>query len=168
MSDFTLHIGDDGVAVITWDVKAKSMNVMSTEAFQLLSDLVDEALANEAVKGIVITSGKKDFAAGMDLNVLAKMREGGAQSIFDGVMKMHKILRKIELAGMDPKTKKGGKPIAAALPGTALGIGFEVPLACHRVFVADIQRLKSACPRLWSAFSPVRAAPRDWCVRWGP
>ena len=87
MTDFTMVKDADGVATITWDVKAKSMNVMSTEAFGLLSDLVDQALADGSVKGIIITSGKKDFAGGMDLNAIAKMRQdGGAKGIFDGVM----------------------------------------------------------------------------------
>ena len=36
MTDFTLHSDADGVATLTWDVAAKSMNVMSTEAFALL------------------------------------------------------------------------------------------------------------------------------------
>ena len=31
----------------------------------------------------------------------------------------------------DPKTKKGGKPIVSVLPGTALGIGLEIPLSTH-------------------------------------
>jgi len=34
--------------------------------------------------------------------------------VMDGLMASHAILRKIERAGMDPKTNKGGKPIAAA------------------------------------------------------
>ncbi|MFM7333678.1 MAG: enoyl-CoA hydratase-related protein, partial [Tabrizicola sp.] len=131
MTDFTMTTDADGVATITWDVTSKSMNVMSTEAFMHLSGLIDQALADASVKGVIITSGKKDFAGGMDLNVIAQMRAGGAQAIFDGVMGMHQVLRKIERAGMDPKTLKGGKPIAAALPGTALGIGLELPLSCH-------------------------------------
>ncbi|MFN3293970.1 MAG: 3-hydroxyacyl-CoA dehydrogenase, partial [Gemmobacter sp.] len=94
MTDFTMTTDADGVATITWDVKPKSMNVMSTEAFALLSGLVDQALADAGVKGIIITSGKKDFAGGMDLNVIARMRAGGAQAIFDGVMQMHQVLRK--------------------------------------------------------------------------
>ena len=31
----------------------------------------------------------------------------------------------------------GGKLPMALLPGTALGIGLEIPLACHRIFAAD-------------------------------
>ncbi|MBP9950334.1 MAG: enoyl-CoA hydratase/isomerase family protein [Cypionkella sp.] len=155
MTDFTMVKDADGVATITWDVKAKSMNVMSTEAFGLLSDLVDQALADGSVKGIIITSGKKDFAGGMDLNAIAKMREdGGAKGIFDGVMMMHSVLRKIERAGMDPKTLKGGKPIVAALPGTALGIGLELPLSCHRIIAADNPRAKIGLPEIMVGIFP--------------
>ena len=76
---------------------------------------MDDALADDAVKGIVITSGKDDFAGGMDLNAIAGMKDaGGAQGVFDGVMGLHALLRKIERAGRDPKTLKGGKPVAAA------------------------------------------------------
>ncbi len=154
MTDFTLTTDADGVATITWDVPGKSMNVMSTEAFMALNGLIDAALADAAVKGIVITSGKKDFAGGMDLNVIAQMRAGGAQAIFDGVMQMHQVLRKIELAGMDPKTKKGAKPIAAALPGTALGIGLELPLSCHRIFAADNAKAKIGLPEIMVGIFP--------------
>ncbi|MDZ4395937.1 3-hydroxyacyl-CoA dehydrogenase NAD-binding domain-containing protein [Cypionkella sp.] len=154
MTDFTMAVDADGVATITWDVAGKSMNVMSTAAFGSLSGLVDQALADQGVKGIIITSGKKDFAGGMDLNVIAEMRAGGAQAIFDGVMTMHKVLRKIELAGMDPKTKKGGKPIVAALPGTALGIGLELPLSCHRIIAADNPKAKIGLPEIMVGIFP--------------
>lgn len=154
MTDFTYAVDADGVATITWDVKAKSMNVMSTEGFALLDSLIDRALADGAVKGVILTSGKKDFAGGMDLNVIAQMRAGGAQAIFDGVMQMHGVLRKIERAGMDPKTKKGGKPIVAALPGTALGIGYELPLACHRIIAADNPKAKIGLPEIMVGIFP--------------
>jgi 3-hydroxyacyl-CoA dehydrogenase/enoyl-CoA hydratase/3-hydroxybutyryl-CoA epimerase len=95
MTDFTYAMDADGVVTLTWDVKHKSMNVMSTEAFLDLSGMVDRALADPAAKGIIITSAKKDFAGGMDLKVIAAMRAGGAQAIFDGVMGMHQVLRKI-------------------------------------------------------------------------
>jgi 3-hydroxyacyl-CoA dehydrogenase / enoyl-CoA hydratase / 3-hydroxybutyryl-CoA epimerase len=154
MTDFTMTTDADGVATITWDVKSKSMNVMSTEAFALLSDLIDKALADGAVKGVIITSGKKDFAGGMDLNVIAQMRAGGAEAIFAGVMQMHQVLRKIERAGMDPKTLKGGKPIVAALPGTALGIGLELPLSCHRIIAADNPKAKIGLPEIMVGIFP--------------
>ncbi|SEN87922.1 3-hydroxyacyl-CoA dehydrogenase NAD-binding domain-containing protein [Palleronia pelagia] len=158
MTDFTMKTGDDGVAIITWDVPGKSMNVLSLEGWDELDALIDQALADDAVKGVVITSGKKDFAGGMDLNVIAKMKKSAgddpAKGLFEGLMRSHGILRKIERAGMDPKTNKGGKPIAAALPGTALGIGLEIPLACHRIFAADNPKAKIGLPEIMVGIFP--------------
>ncbi len=57
MTDFTMKTDADGVAVITWDVVGKSMNVLSLEGWDDLDACVDNALADDAVKGIVITSG---------------------------------------------------------------------------------------------------------------
>jgi len=152
MTDFTMQTGSDGVAVITWDVPGRSMNVMSREAFGELEALLDEALADAAVKGIVITSGKDSFAGGMDLKVLgAILAEGGddpAQTVFNWVYSGMLLLRKIERAGMDPKTLKGGKPIVAALPGTAAGIGFEMSLACHRIIVSDNPKGQYGLPEI--------------------
>ncbi len=152
MSEFTYAIDADGVATITWDVPGKSMNVLSFEGLGQLDGQVDSALADEAVRGIVITSAKDSFAAGMDLNVLARMRDDAgdepARGLFDGIMQMHGILRKIERAGLDPKTNKGGKPIACALPGTALGIGYELALSCHRIFSADNPKARIGLPEI--------------------
>ncbi|MCA3520593.1 MAG: 3-hydroxyacyl-CoA dehydrogenase, partial [Rhodobacter sp.] len=102
MPDFTLTTDADGVATLTWDVAGKSMNVMSAEGFALLDALIGQALCDPAVKGIILTSGKKDFSGGMDLNIIARMKDGGARGIFDAVMRIHGILRRIERAGMDP------------------------------------------------------------------
>ncbi len=158
MTDFSMTKSPDGVAVITWDVAGRSMNVMNAQGFVDLGALVTDALSDQEVKGIVITSAKESFAAGMDLNVLAAMRDDAgadpASGLFEGVMQMHEVLRKIERAGMDPKTNKGGKPIAAALPGTALGIGFEIPLACHRIFAADNPRAKIGLPEILVGIFP--------------
>ncbi len=140
MSDFTLEKHDDGVAVLIWDMPDRSMNVMTRAAFAEVEAMIDDALADDAVKGIVVTSGKKDFAGGMDLNVLARIREEAgespAQGLFDFTMEGHRILRKLERAGMDDRNR-GGKPVACAIPGTCAGIGTEIALACHRRFMAE-------------------------------
>jgi len=158
MTDFTMETDADGVAVITWDVVDKSMNVLRFDGLAELERLFDDALADDDVKGIVLTSAKPTFAAGMDLNILATMREAAgaepAKGLFDGIQRMHGILRKIERAGMDPKTNKGGKPVAAALPGTALGIGLELPLACHRIFCADDPKAKIGLPEIMIGIFP--------------
>ncbi|MGJ8611965.1 MAG: enoyl-CoA hydratase-related protein, partial [Octadecabacter sp.] len=159
MTDFTLKTDADGVATITWDTVGKSMNVMNQQGFADLDGLIDQALADDAVKGVIITSGKEgSFAGGMDLNIIAKMKESAgdnpAQGLMDGLMASHTILRKIERAGMDAKTNKGGKPIACAMQGTGLGIGFEIPLSCHRIFVADNPKAKIGLPEIMVGIFP--------------
>lgn len=154
MTEFAMEKGADGVAVITWDVPGKSMNVLSMDGAAELDAAITDALADEAVKGIVITSGKETFAAGMDLNVLAGFKEQGAEGVFEGVMSLHHLLRKIERAGMDAKTNKGGKPIASVLPGTALGIGLELPLSTHRIFAADNPKAKIGLPEIQVGIFP--------------
>ena len=159
MTDFTMTTDADGVAIITWDTQGKSMNVLNLDALAELESCVDKALADDAVKGIIVTSGKEgSFAGGMDLNVIAKMKEmagdSPAQGLMDGIMHMHTVLRKIERAGMDPKTLKGGKPVACAMPGTGLGIGFEIPLSCHRIFVADNPKAKIGLPEIMVGIFP--------------
>ncbi len=158
MTDFHYSTDADGIATISWDIPNKSMNVLSMEGLAELEAHIDTALGDDAVKGVIITSGKSDFAGGMDLNVIAKMKEmAGDQpekGLFDGIMSMHRTLRKIERAGMDPKTLKGGKPIVAALPGTALGIGLEIPLACHRIIAADNPKAKIGLPEIMVGIFP--------------
>jgi len=153
MPDFKLERRPDGVALIIWDTIGKSMNVMTMDGWAELDALVDEVLSDDAIKGAVITSGKPgSFAGGMDLKVIAKMKEmagdNPAKGLFDGIMNAHRVMRKIERAGMDPKTLKGGKPIVAALPGTALGIGLEIPLSCHRIIAADNPKAKIGLPEI--------------------
>jgi 3-hydroxyacyl-CoA dehydrogenase/enoyl-CoA hydratase/3-hydroxybutyryl-CoA epimerase len=159
MTDFTMITDADGVATITWDTQGKSMNVMTLEGWDELDQLIDQALTDDAIKGVILTSGKPgSFAGGMDLKVIAKMKEmagdNPAKGLFDGIMNAHRIMRKIERAGMDPKTLKGGKPIACALPGTALGIGLEIPLSCHRIFAADNPKAKIGLPEIMVGIFP--------------
>ena len=158
MTDFKYDVDADGVAIITWDAEGKSMNVLTREAFGLVEEYIDRALADDAVKGVVITSGKKDFAGGMDLNVLATIREesgeNAAQGLFDFTMNGHRILRKLERAGMEAKTNKGGKPIACAINGTCAGIGTEIALACHHRVMTDNPKAKIGLPEILLGIFP--------------
>ena len=157
-SDFSIVIDSQAIATITWNCEKKSMNVLSFDALETLEKLIDQVIDDKNIVACILTSGKKDFAAGMDLNVLAQLKESAgenpAEGVFNGVMKMHSVLRKIELAGMDPKTQKGGKPIVSLLPGTALGIGLEIPLSTHRIFSANNPKSKIGLPEILVGLFP--------------
>ena len=152
MADFSLKIDPDRIATIIWDCPQKPFNILNFEAIKLLDSLIDKILLDENIIGAVITSAKPDFAAGMDLKVLADLKklngDNPAEGLFTGFMQMHSIMRKIERAGMDPKTNKGGKPIVTVLPGTALGIGLEIPLCTHRIFAANNDKAKIGLPEI--------------------
>jgi len=152
---------EDGIATITWDLPGASMNVLNEQGIHELDAHVDAVITDPAVKGVIITSAKPDFAGGMDLNVIARMKaeseaRGGnaAETIFGFVMHLHGVLRKIERAGADPKTNRGGKPFVWACPGTSMGIGTEIGLACHRRIAADNPKARIGLPEILVGIFP--------------
>ncbi len=151
---FHLEIAD-GIATIAWDQPDTRMNVLTEAAIRELDAHVDRILADEGVRAAVITSAKPDFSGGMDLGTLAEIKSraaaaGGnpAETIFGFVMALHGVLRKIERGGADPKTLKGGKPFVWACPGTCMGIGTEIALACHRRIAAEREGAKIGLPEI--------------------
>ena len=127
MSIFTHDIDAQGIAVLTWNDPNGPVNSLAQSAVVALGQAMDELLANNAVKGIVLTSGKDDFVVGANLKEIQTMPQDAA-TIMAFVRALHQILRKVE---------QGGKPVVAAMNGTALGGGMEVALGCHYRIAAD-------------------------------
>jgi 3-hydroxyacyl-CoA dehydrogenase / enoyl-CoA hydratase / 3-hydroxybutyryl-CoA epimerase len=157
MTVFHYDLDSDGVATIAWDLPGRSMNVLNEDGIRELDACIDRALGDDACRGIVITSAKPDFAAGMDLGLIATMRDRAgddpAKGLYDGLMQLHSVLRKIERAGMNDRNK-GGKPVAWASPGLSAGIGTEIGLACHRRFVADKPKARVGLPEILVGLFP--------------
>ncbi len=85
MTDFTMTTDADGVATIVWDTVGKSMNVMNQQGFTDLDALIDQALADDGGQGRDhhIRQGRV-FAGGMDLNIIAKMKESAGDDPAQG------------------------------------------------------------------------------------
>ena len=142
--DFTMQVGDDGVAVITFDCSSRTMNTLSAAGWDQLAALVERVRTEEAIVGVVITSGKQNgFCAGADLDEMmnyAGVRpadEAAQRIVFDDLFRANRISRAIETCG---------KPVAAAIGGLALGGGLELALACHYRVVADNPKIKIGLP----------------------
>ncbi|MGY4448396.1 enoyl-CoA hydratase/carnithine racemase [Bradyrhizobium sp. i1.3.1] len=131
--NFRVETDSDGIALVTWDIPGRSMNVLDETSTSELDAIVKETTADAAVKGVVITSAKEAFCAGADLSMLEGMNQAYAkvlkeqdetaanQMLFDQSRRFSQVLRSIETSG---------KPWAAAINGLALGGGFEITLCC--------------------------------------
>ena len=145
---FTLDIGTDGIAVATFAVPGRSMNVINEAVIKDLAAMADDVAQNAAIKGVILTNAKGAFCAGADLEMLGRLMAGAAggnpepaqlKRVYDEAGALSHILRKLETCG---------KPIVAALNGTALGGGFELALACHYRVAADDDKIQLGLPEV--------------------
>lgn len=124
-------VDSDGIALLTIDLPGKPMNVLTPELMDDLETLTRRAADDDAVKGIVLTSGKKAFIAGADIKDMVTAYDRGI-SVREAArfsVDLNRVLRGMETCG---------KPVACAINGLALGGGLEVTLACHyRVLAND-------------------------------
>lgn len=144
------ELDQDGIALLTIDLPGKSMNIISAQLLDELEELVSRVAENDAIKGAVITSGKKgSFVAGADLDMLLGMTDNIAgkppEEIYAGAYRMNGILRAMETCG---------KPFAAAINGLALGGGLEICLACHYRVVGDHPKITLGFPEVMVGLLP--------------
>ncbi|WP_024510114.1 3-hydroxyacyl-CoA dehydrogenase NAD-binding domain-containing protein [Bradyrhizobium sp. ARR65] len=149
--NFKVETDADGIALVTWDIPGRSMNVLDETTVGELEQIVKETSADAAVKGVVITSGKEALSAGADLSMLEGMSRAYAQVLKEkGEVAANQVLfdqsRRFSLVFRSIETS--GKPWVAAINGLALGGGFELTLACHYRVAAENPRTRLGLPEI--------------------
>ncbi|MGA7974764.1 MAG: 3-hydroxyacyl-CoA dehydrogenase NAD-binding domain-containing protein [Pseudolabrys sp.] len=151
MTNFTFDVDADGIALVTWDMPGRSMNVIDAGVHEELGPIVEKVASDDAIKGAVITAGKDSFCGGADLTVLERFKslyadtlaregeEAAAKMVFEEGRRLSVLCRRLETSG---------KPWVCALNGTAMGGGFEIALACHHRVASDNPKTRLGLPEV--------------------
>jgi len=132
--------GQDQIVVLTIDMPGQSANTMNAQYGEAMAASVARLQAErDSLAGVIITSAKKTFFAGGDLNELIKVGKPEAQAFYERVLSLKAQLRALETLG---------KPVVAAINGAALGGGWEICLACHHRIALDDQTLQIGLPEV--------------------
>ncbi|MGB2711764.1 MAG: 3-hydroxyacyl-CoA dehydrogenase NAD-binding domain-containing protein [Conexibacter sp.] len=138
--------GEDGIVVLTLDDPNQSANTMNRAYAESMAATVERLEAEqEGIAGVIVTSAKKTFFAGGDLNDLRAVTAEQAEELAEGVRLGKSLLRRLETLG---------KPVVAAVNGTALGGGLEITLACHHRVVVDDPKIQLGFPEVQLGLLP--------------
>ncbi len=150
-TNFRLETHVDGIALATWDMPGRSMNVITPDVMAELSRIVETVAGDPAIKGCVVASGKETFSGGADLTMLQGLgaeharlvetegEEAAMRHFFEESRRLTLLYRRLETCG---------KPFAAAVHGTCLGGAFELALACHHRVLADDDKTRIGLPEI--------------------
>ncbi|MDG2269784.1 MAG: enoyl-CoA hydratase-related protein [Alphaproteobacteria bacterium] len=96
--------------------RPEKRNALAMPVLQGLCDALDDAEANDTVRCVVLTGGDTVFAAGADINELA--RKTAVDTIDDA------------RADAFGRVRNFSKPLVAAVNGYCLGGGLEIAMSC--------------------------------------
>ena len=136
----TITTDADGIRVLTMDLPGEKMNTLGPALTDPLEAALRAAMADPAVKGVVLASAKDTFVAGGDLKQIGGGYDLSGKTPAEVVhlfSYLSRLLRWMETAG---------KPVACALNGLALGGGLEIAMASHYRVVADDPRIMLGLP----------------------
>ena len=111
---------DRGIVTLALDTPDRPLNLIDQRFVDACRRVIAEIEADAHVKGVIFTSAKKTFMVGADIDAIFEENDPGA--LFDASQALTALFRRLEQLG---------RPVVAALNGSALGGGLELALACH-------------------------------------
>mgnify|MGYP003641401259 CR=1 FL=1 len=141
---FKYEIDASNIVTVTMDMRG-SVNAINDEFIEAMRSTLNKLQAEENLAGVVITSAKKTFIAGGDLNDLVAAQPGEEQGVFVRTEGIKALLRQIE---------KLPVPVVAAINGAALGGGLEVCLCCNHRIAVDSRAVLLGLPEVGLGLLP--------------
>lgn len=136
----------DAIVVLTIDLPGQSANTMNAVYRDAMARVIERLEAEkDSIVGVIVTSAKKTFFAGGDLNELVQATPDTAGDFYRMVLRIKQDLRRLETLG---------KPVVAAINGAALGGGWEICLACHRRIALDEPSVQVGLPEVTLGLLP--------------
>ena len=130
----------DGIVTISIDDPDQSVNTLNGWFRDSMAHALRHlAEARNEVSGVIVTSAKRTFVAGGDLNEIAAYERSHPQRAVDEVNEIKTLLRSLE---------SYGRPVVAALDGAALGGGLELALSCHHRIATRNEKLVVGFPEI--------------------
>ncbi len=139
-------IDSKGILTLTIDMPGQSANTMNADFRKALQTTTQKIQQDkETITGIIITSAKKTFFAGGDLNEIITVSPDQAEAFFTMVQELKQHMRFIERLGV---------PVVAAINGAALGGGWELCLACHYRIALNDKSVQLGLPEVTLGLLP--------------
>jgi 3-hydroxyacyl-CoA dehydrogenase/enoyl-CoA hydratase/3-hydroxybutyryl-CoA epimerase len=138
--------GQDGVVVLVMDDPAQPANTMNAAYVASMTAALDRLEEERGdISGVIVTSAKPTWFAGGDLHDIVTARPQDAERLTALLAHIKRDLRRLETLG---------RPVVAAIDGSALGGGLEIALACHHRIALDDRRINLGLPEVTLGLLP--------------
>ncbi len=136
----------EGIVTLTMDDPDQPVNTMNDTWSSAYEAAIDRLEAErDTVAGVVLTSAKTSFFAGGDLRIMREASPEHAPDLAANIDRIKALMRRVETLG---------RPVVAAVNGSALGGGLEVALATHHRIVLDRPDVRLGVPEVTLGLIP--------------
>lgn len=129
----------DNIVTISLDMPG-SINMITDQFLQDFSETIQRLEdEKESIQGVIVTSSRKEFLVGADLNIILTLNEDNIGEFVEFATELKSLYRRLETLE---------KPVVAAINGSAIGGGCELTLACHHRIALGNPKIEIRMPEV--------------------